>query len=238
MLRLVLEQTRPVASPLFQAIPKRQSTRAEYDGRPLSGNELRLLERAGQGRGVAVEILTDRKRLEEVLDFVVRGNTAQMDDPAFVRELKSWIRFNAEQAVVSSDGLYTRASGNPEAPGWLGGLMFDLFFLKGSENARYAAQLRSSSGIAVFHSEADDRAHWLEAGRCCQRFALQATALGISTAFVNQPVEVAQLRPRFADWLGLGSRQPDLVVRFGRGPQMPRSLRRALGEVILKGPCM
>ena len=99
MLRLVLEQTRPVASPLFQAIPKRQSTRADYDGRPLSGNELRLLERAGQGRGVAVEILTDRKRLEEVLGFVVRGNTAQMEDPAFVRELKSWIRFNLKTSV-------------------------------------------------------------------------------------------------------------------------------------------
>jgi hypothetical protein len=90
----------------------------------------------------------------------------------------------------------------------------------------------------VFHSERQEAAQWLEVGRCFERFALQATALGVRTAFVNQPVEVAGLRPRLAAELGLGTRRPDLVLRFGYGPEMPRSLRRNTGEVILKGMCM
>ncbi|MDZ7652472.1 MAG: hypothetical protein U5L03_07985 [Burkholderiaceae bacterium] len=33
-------------------------------------------------------------------------------------------------------------------------------------------------------------------------------------------------------WLDLGGARPDFIVRFGRGPLMPRSLRRPLDQVI------
>lgn len=92
--------------------------------------------------------------------------------------------------------------------------------------------IMSSSAVAVIHSESNDKKHWIEAGRCYQRMALQATALGLRNAFINQPVEVTRLRPEFARFLGLGDRRPDLVVRIGRGPEMPRSLRRPVEEVI------
>jgi hypothetical protein len=85
----------------------------------------------------------------------------------------------------------------------------------------------------VFSSEVNDKAHWVEVGRCYERFALQAAALGIRNAFLNQPVEVASMRPQFAAWLGVGNLRPDLVVRFGRGPKMPASLRRPLDTVLI-----
>ena len=37
----------------------------------------------------------------------------------------------------------------------------------------------------------------------------------------------------FARSLGIGGGRPDLVIRFGRGPEMPRSLRRPLESVLL-----
>jgi hypothetical protein len=92
--------------------------------------------------------------------------------------------------------------------------------------------VRSAAGIAVFVGQAADKAHWVEVGRCYERFALQATALGIRNAFLNQPVEVAALRPPFAAALGLAGLRPDLVVRFGRGPVLPRSLRRPVDAVL------
>lgn len=236
--RAQLVPTTPQRSVLFEAIPARQTCRADYDGKPVPARDLALLTQAGTGEGVDVSLVSDEARRERVLEQVIDGNTAQMQDPAFVGELKQWIRFNDYQAIVSLDGLYAPASGNPQAPTWLAGLLFDLFFRVGAENDKYARQLRSSAGIAVFHSRHPGPAQWLEVGRCYQRFALQATALGIRTAFVNQPVEVASLRPQLAAELGLGARRPDLVVRYGYGPEMPRSLRRNLGEVILKGMCM
>ena len=96
--------------------------------------------------------------------------------------------------------------------------------------------MRSSAGIAVFVGQTVDKAHWVEAGRCCERFALQATALGVRNALLNHPVEVAALRPTFATTPGLNGRRPDLVVRFGRGPVLPRSLRRPVEAVLVFQP--
>ena len=222
-----------VRTPLFKAIPRRQSTRAEFDAKPLSNDELRRLETAGSGNGVRVHLLTDRRAMENVLNFVVQGNTAQMRDPAFVRELKHWLRFNGGQAARQGDGLFSGSSGNPTAPRWLGSLLFDWFFTEKAENDQYARQVRSSAGIAVLVSELEDKHRWIEAGRAFQRFALQATAMDVRTAPLNPPVEVASLRPQFAQSIGLSGGRPDLVIRFGRGPEMPRSLRRSVDAVII-----
>jgi hypothetical protein len=218
---------------LFKAIASRQCTRGEYDGKPLSSAELTLLERAGTSNDVRMMVITERTAMERVLDQVVQANTAQMADPAFVKELKAWIRFNGADAVRTGDGLFSATTGNPAIPTWLGEIAFGLLFREKSENDKYARQIRSSGGIAVFVGQAADKAHWVEVGRCYERFALQATALGIRNAFVNQPVEVAAMRSHFSSVLGLGVQRPDLVVRFGRGPAMPRSLRRPVDAVLV-----
>ena len=72
----------------------------------------------------------------------------------------------------------------------------------------------------------------MRAGRACQRFALQATALGLKHAFVNQPVEVASLRPELAALVGMPGRRPDIVMRFGYGPVLPYSPRRPVEAVL------
>jgi len=93
--------------------------------------------------------------------------------------------------------------------------------------------MRSSAGVAVFIGDRADRDHWVRVGRSFQRFALQATALGLSYALINQPVEVPSVRADFARWLGLGDTRPDLVVRFGAARSMPMSMRRPIRSVII-----
>ncbi len=233
VVRVTLTPAPAHASSLFNAIPARQCTRGDFDGMPLSGEELDLLERAGTSDGVRMLLLTERPVMERALDYVLQANTVQMADPAFVRELKGWIRFNRTDAVRTRDGLFSVTSGNPAIPRWLGDLAFGWFFRTRGENDKYARQLRSSAGIAVFVAQVADMAHWVEVGRCYERFALQATALGIRNAFLNQPVEVPSVRSPFADAIGLAGQRPDLVVRFGRGPAMPQSLRRPVQDVLV-----
>ena len=218
--------------PLFDAILERQCTRSLYDGREVAAEDMKRLEAAAQVEGCRVILIPDRARIDQALDMVIEANTAQVQDPAFVAELKSWLRFNARDAIEKRDGLYSGCSGNPALPTWLGEIMFDFVFKPKSENDRYASQIRSSAGLAVFVSDKDDKAHWVQAGRSYQRFALQATALGIRHAFINQPVEVATVRPAFAAWAGIGNLRPDLVVRYGYALKMPKSLRRPLNEVV------
>ena len=220
-------------STFYQAIAARQCSRNEYDSRPLSREELALLQRAGTADGVEVHFITERPAMERVLEFVVKANTEQMTDPSFVRELKSWVRFNGAEALRTRDGLYSATTGNPAIPTWLGHAAFNWFFRPVAENDKCARQIRSSAGLAVFVGRSADKASWVDVGRGYERFALQATALGIRTAFLNQPVEVADVRPSFAGALGLTDRRPDLVVRFGHGPLMPYSLRRPVRSVLL-----
>ncbi|MDP9011568.1 MAG: nitroreductase family protein [Pseudomonadota bacterium] len=231
-IRVSFDSGPPATSPLVEAIFQRQCTRAEYDGQPLANDILRDLERAADRSGVRVILLTERAKIEGVIEYVTQANSAQMRDPAFISELKHWIRFDDSQAIASGDGLAARSSGTPTSPPWVGGALFSWFFREKSENDRYAKQLRSSAAVAVFIGARSDPASWFEVGRAYEHFALAATALGIRTAFVNQPIEVPAVRSSFSGWLGTGTQRPDLVVRLGRGPQLPYSLRRPVAAVI------
>jgi len=209
-------------------------------GQPVAGRDrgCRIDQRSRSSRsfhadGRSLPIEGGARLTTYSLDYVVQANSAQMADAAFVKELKTWIRFNGPEAIRTGDGLYSAASGNPTIPTWLGELAFGWFFTPKSENDKYARQIRSSAGIAVFVGQAADQSHWVEVGRCYERFALQATALGIRNALLNQPVEVQAVRPQFAAALGLTDQRPDLVVRFGRGPTMPSSLRRPVQAVLV-----
>jgi Nitroreductase family len=228
----MFDQGTPARSALFDAIPRRQSTRAEYDGRQVSTSDLKALTAAAAVPGVNLVLTTERTKIERVRDLVVAGNTAQMTDPAFVAELKRWLRFSPSVAMETGDGLFSAASGSPALPNWLGTRAFDWVFTPIAENDKYTRQIASSSGIAVFVAEKEDREHWVLAGRACQRFALQATALGLKHAYINQPVEVARLRPELASLIGMPGRRPDLVMRFGYGPPLPYSARRPVRAVL------
>lgn len=217
---------------LFAAIPKRQSTRGEYTGKPVSAADLAKLAATAAVPGVDLVLITDRPRINQIRDLVVAGNSAQIADAAFMRELKAWLRFNPRDAMAKGDGLFSATSGNPTLPSWLGPKMFDLMFKAKAENEKYARQIASSAGIAVFVARGEGPEHWVQAGRACQRFALAATALGLKHAFLNQPVEVAKFRPELAALVGMPGRRPDIVMRFGYGPSLPFSARRPVSAVL------
>lgn len=221
------------SDPLFAAIPRRQSTRAAFDGRPVPAADIRALATAAEMAGVHLAILTERPQIDRARDLVLAGNDTQMSDPAFMTELKHWLRFSPRDAMARGDGLFTAASGNPVMPDLLGGTAFNLFVTAKGEHGKYARQIDTSAGIAIFTGERADKAHWIAVGRACQRFALAATGVGLCTSFLNQPVEVAGLRPELAEIAGVKGKRPDLVMRFGYGPKLPFSPRRPLEAILI-----
>lgn len=223
----------PQPDPLLAAIAERQSTRGLYDGRAIAAEEMEALRRAGEMEGVRLVLIDERARIDQVRDLVIAGNDAQMQDPAFRTELKRWLRFSPRSAMATGDGLYAPASGNPALPDFVGRRAFDLFVTAAAENDKYAGQIDSSAGIAIFLGDNADALHWVKVGRACQRFALTATMLGLRHAFINQPVEVARLRPELASLAGEPGLRPDIVMRFGHGAQMPFSPRRPVAAVMV-----
>ncbi len=227
------EKAPAVRSALFDAIPQRQCSRSRYDGLPLTPEEMKQLKAVSYGHGVSALFMTAAEQKDLVSHYVAEGNEVQFSDAGWARELKSWIRFNGKEAVRTGDGLYGPSMGSPAVPRWLGLAAMHFGFSAKNQNKKDLGHIRSSSAIAIITSEVDDISHWIEAGRCFQRMALQSTALGLHTAFINQPVEVAKLRSQFAQAMGIGDHRPDLVVRIGRGQKMPRSLRRPVKDVIV-----
>lgn len=231
----------PKWTPQYEAIPQRRVSRAEYNGEKLSQQELDQLKKAtddaaiSSSSGVKLIFLTDHSSLQTVKEHIMRANTIQMNDPNFRKELKAWIRFSERECLDHGDGLMGPPSGHPFAPRWIGSKYFDWTTRAHPENVKIEKQIDSSAGIAIFWSEKDDVAHWVDAGRLYQRFALTATCLGIRNAFLNQPVEVPETRAEFARAFGLQDGRADLIVRFGKGGvELPHSLRRPLEDVIVQ----
>jgi len=229
---VALATTAEREAPLLPAIARRSCVRLDYDGAPLPREDWTALERAASLPGVEAVVHAEAGERERIAELVVAGNTAQMSDPAFVAELKHWIRFDGAQAARTLDGLYSASSGNPVVPPWLGTRLFDLAFTVDAENARYRRHLASSAGVMTLVAAEDAPAHWIQAGRAAQRMALVAAARDIRYAFLNQPVEVPGVRPAFMAFLGT-DRRPNLVMRLGRGPLPPRSLRRPVEAVLV-----
>lgn len=217
---------------LLEAIPHRQNTRSLYDGRSVPLAEMKKMETVKSDAGVSTLIFTDSGHKEAIIEYIKAGDRRQFGDPAFVDELISWIRFNKPEALHSLDGLYTRCTGNPNIPRWLG-RQFLTAASAGQQADTSAKKARSSSGLIVIAAAQDDKRHWIETGRLYERLALTLTAAGIKMAFLNQPAEVPALRSQFQGYLGLGTAQPQLLLRYGYASASPRSLRRPVNEVLV-----
>jgi len=221
------------ATRLYQAIAKRQCVKTAYDGTPLVASELEILEKAGERENVRTIMLLSEAQKDAVIDYVTRGNLAQLTDRAFRDELVSWIRFNPGEAIRTGDGLSGRTSGQPALPTWLAKWIIGLVLTPKGQAETDAKNIRSSAGVAVFVSSHNDKAAWVEVGRAYERFALQAASFNVRTAFINQPIEVRPLRPQLESWLGIDGEHAQLMVRFGHGPMAPFSLRRPIDDVII-----
>ncbi len=191
-----------------------------------------MLERAGTSYGVRVLLITGRPAMERVLEYVVQGNTAQLADPAFVREIKSWVRFNGADAVSTRDGLFSVCTGNPAIPAWLGELAFGWFFTAQGENDKIARQVRNSAGIAVFVGQAAEKAHWVEVGRTYERFATGWYALAIWVRPRHSPTgararSIPDQRAKIAPACAGSSAGPRIrsIIRSGPAASAPSSTR-------------
>lgn len=229
---VALQPGRALADPLLDAVVQRQSTRMDYAQRTPPAVLLDRLAAAAARDGVTLRLMTGASERAPIKDFVLTANRAQMESPAFVRELRDWIRFDEAEAIARRDGLSYRVVGSPAAPRWIGERFFSWGYTIDSETKKIASWMDNSGGLAMFVADTNDAPGWVAAGRSFQRFALALTAAGLRHAHINMPLEVPATRGQLATHLGLGARRPDLLIRFGYGPLAPWSLRRGAQEVM------
>jgi hypothetical protein len=97
--------------------------------------------------------------------------------------------------------------------------------------ATHEALARGSPLIVVLSTPRDNNESWLATGQALARVLLVVAASGFNASYLNQPIEVPELRMRLAK-VAKTARYPQLVLRIGRGPAVPHSPRRPLTDVL------
>jgi hypothetical protein len=229
VIRLGESATPPGTRDLFDAIAARHSNRRAYQARPIPESHADRLLRAAASEGAWLTLLSDRDTIRVTADLIGLGDRIKWRDTEFRRELAGRLIPNRGRR---RDGMPGYAFG---LPGPLAGLApgvtrrADLGPLRASADRKLAL---ATPCLAVIGTDEDSPAAWLAAGQAMGHVLLQATADGLATSFLSQPIEVEALRPAMSTLTGR-SGYPQLLLRVGypRHPSRP-SPRRPLSEVL------
>lgn len=212
---------------LFRAIRERRTHRPAFDERELGAPDLAALREAAEDEGGWLRPVANGLR-DQVAELVEQADHLQYADGAFRRELASWIRPSARGV---EDGIPAYALGIPDLLAPLGPALMGRLNLGGMRGGSDRRAAQAAPLLAVLGTEGDRRSDWLNAGQALARVLLAGRARGLSAAFLNQPVQVPELRARLRELLGREG-WPQLVLRMGYGQALRPTPRRGLDEVL------
>jgi hypothetical protein len=217
-------------APYFDAITRRHTSRMRFLGQPVPQSLLGQLAGDARAEGAELLTLTDYPSRRALAELVSAADLQQMDDRRFRRELASWLR---PVHTRRGDGIRGYGSGLAEVMSVAAPLVVRTFDVGEGRAARDVELATGSPVIAVLATTDDDRTSWLRAGQALARMALRATAANVLVGFLDQPVEVAELRNKVAALVGTDA-QPQLVLRLGYGAPAPPQPRRPLADALAR----
>lgn len=213
---------------LFEAIPKRRTSRHRFDDRTISPDIRQALGAAVDAEGACLGWVPDAYR-DRVADLVVEGDRLQARDKRFRRELAAWLHPNRTR---SRDGMPGYGFGLSDLASYMGPFVMRTFDWGKGQAAKDRQLAEGSPGLAVLGTSEDTPAAWLRAGEALEHMLLLATHHGLCASYLNQPVEVDELRPHLAEVVEPVG-HPQLLLRLGYGPEVPHSPRRTAEQVVV-----
>jgi hypothetical protein len=214
---------------LFRAMTKRRTTRRAFESTLVPEAVLASADAQAASCGVTLHWILEPERSHRVADLIAEGDRLQCADPSFRRELASWVH---SRRAAGRDGMSGYAFGMPDLLSPVGALIIRTFDMGEGQAAKDHALAEGSPAIGVFTTPGDQTADWIATGQAMQRALLSITAAGLTSSYLNQPIEVPTLRPRLAMLLGTGA-FPQILIRVGRGPELLPAVRRAVEDVML-----
>ena len=207
------------------AMLRRRTDRRPFGHFPIPEQQIDRLVRCASERGAVLRLI-DADGSGELLNTLLRDAAdIQDEDPAYQLELALWAGRQA-----SDDGI-------PNAS-----------LLGPTDRARNVSrnfpvgQIEIPIGAApdqatflVLGTTSDDRLSQLRAGEALGAVLLRATAMGLASCPLSQPLEVGSTRLRLRDEVLDGTVSPQLVLRLGWaqwGTPRPITPRRAVADFV------
>ena len=226
---------------LRDAIPARRTNRSAFEDRPLPKDLVEALRAAVASEGATLTLLLEAgEARDRVAALIADAELIHLGNPAFRRELIEWAwrRIGEAQQREGEARWRLGAAGYTPEPVNQSEVARALAAaasrtLMSDEEAAIVARSRAEAApaLALLTTPEDDRRAWLAAGQALQRALLVATASGISASFLSPPVEIPHLRPQVGEAFGAAG-VPQLLLRFGYGPEIAAAPRRPTEEVV------
>ena len=193
---------------LMQAIAARHTNRSAFLPRPVSlADSDRLAAIAAREGAWMVRLAPDAKHV--LADIVDESDRTQYASAAFREELVRWpLKTDPSRRALRSPDV-GRAIGEREEQ-----------------------LVDGAPVIAVFGTPHDDPSEWFACGQAIEAVLLHATAMGLSASFLNQSLELPELRRRIAT-ISDPAGAPHMVLRIGYASAPARtSPRRPVDDVL------
>lgn len=213
---------------LFAAIPHRRSSRALFYDRPIPPGLAPALRQIMEAERGALLWLPDAQRRFDLVQLVAQADRLQGSNRHFRAELAAWIHANDTQM---RDGIPGYAFGLPDTLATLAPILLRAIPWDRMRVVADGELATHSPLLGVVATPGDQPYDWIIGGQAMQRALLFATSHGLSTGFMNQAIQVAETREALRALLHTGL-WPQVVLRFGFGPEPSATPRRLLSEVL------
>lgn len=215
---------------LFRAIQNRHTSRVPFTPGEMPLSLILELEAAASAEYCWLEVIPEQLR-QAVINLIVKGDRLQMADPLFRRELAQWVRGGHSP---SHDGMPAYSQGiNPHLDAITPLVAFTIgsFDLGEFQSHKDRHLAQTAPILAVLSTDGDTPQNWLAAGQALARVLLQANGNGVQASFLNQPIEIRDLRLQLQKILNTES-CPQILLRMGYGKDGKSTPRRSVDEVV------
>lgn len=213
----------------FNAITKRRTNRTQFADQGVDELILQKFEANIYKEQTNLLVIRDMKKRTDVLKLIERGDKVQCEDKSFCRELAQWVHPNRKN---SKDGIPGYAFGMNDLVSYAGPFFIGNLEWGDIQAARDRNLVKGSPVLAVLECMGNNEIDWVYTGMSLSRLLLGAADKGISASYLNQPIEVPDLKNQLKELLELKG-YPQLIIRMGYGKQVKPTPRRELDDVIL-----
>ncbi|WP_020576633.1 Acg family FMN-binding oxidoreductase [Actinopolymorpha alba] len=195
---------------LMQQVPLRRTIRDRFDPQVPAKVREELTAEATEETATLTWV-TDPAQRTELAHLVALAERREQADPRIQEELARWV---GGRTVRYGSGIPEEALG---PSGESGREEFQQRDFAGGRPRFSPASVEQEMEptIAVLTTDGDRPVDWLRAGQALMRVLLTATAHGLAASYLNQPLELPDLRPRVRETLALVG-FPQLILRLGR----------------------
>jgi nitroreductase len=225
--RLTPGRERPATyaeSDLYAAIPRRYSNRGPFWPDPVPADVRSKLIDAARTEAAWLDLLVGMTALTAFSEIANSADRVLQRDSRYQTALAAWT--HADRAP---DGVPTQA-GAPlaESQDLLPQRLFN------DRPRAHGRDYEPEPLVGVLGVAGDRPADQSTAGQALQKVLLTATAAGLDTSMISQPIEVPAARDQLRRSLGRTG-VPQIVIRFGYGTPGHHTPRRAVDEVLDEG---